>query len=276
MDMPFEVKDLIAAALREDLGPGDITTELTVPDAQTSRAELLAKGEFVLAGLPFAREVFFAVDGGTEFTPLLEEGLAVKGGEVLARISGGTRGLLAAERTALNILQRLSGIATLTSRFVSEVRDLGVRILDTRKTAPGMRVMEKYAVRTGGGHNHRMGLYDGVLIKDNHIKAAGGVEKAVKLAKESHHLLKVEVEVENLSGLKEALRAGADIVMLDNMTVEETREAVRIAKGKALLEVSGNVTLENVREIAETGVDMISVGAVTHSALAADISMRLV
>lgn len=275
MIVPSEVKEFIASALREDLGPGDITTSLTVSDTQTSRAELRAKGDFVLAGLPFAREVFLMVDGDIAFTPLLAEGTAVKNGEVVAEVGGRTASLLAAERVALNILQRLSGVATFTNDFVSSIRGLKAKILDTRKTSPGMRVIEKYAVRMGGGQNHRMGLYDGILIKDNHIRAAGGIREAVALAKEAHHLLKVEVEVEDIDGVNAALDAGVDIIMLDNMGLGEVKEAVLIASGRALLEVSGNVTLENVREIAETGVDMISVGALTHSAPAADISMRL-
>jgi nicotinate-nucleotide pyrophosphorylase (carboxylating) len=195
---------------------------------------------------------------------------------VLGEVAGKTRLLLAGERTSLNILQRLSGIATLTARFVDAVAGTKAKIVDTRKTTPGHRMMEKYAVRMGGGVNHRFGLFDGILIKDNHIEAVGGIRQAVALAKSGHHLAKIEVEVENLKELEEALDAGADIVMLDNMTVPDMADAVKATGGKVLLEASGNVSLANVREIAETGVDMISVGALTHSAAAADISLKIV
>jgi nicotinate-nucleotide pyrophosphorylase (carboxylating) len=275
MDLPAEVRELLAAALREDLGGGDITSELTIPEAHTSSAVIRAKAPLVLAGLPFAREVFLLLDKAVSFETLKKEGSSVLAGEHIASLRGRTRNLLAGERVALNILQRLSGIATLTSRFVKEVEGLGAKILDTRKTTPSMRYLEKYAVRAGGGTNHRMGLYDAVLIKDNHIKAAGGVKEAVRLAKTAVPPRTVEVEAETLEDVRDALEAGADIIMLDNMPLDTVKQAVGIAKGKALLEASGNVTLQNVREIAETGVDMISVGAITHSAPAADISMRV-
>jgi nicotinate-nucleotide pyrophosphorylase (carboxylating) len=199
--------------------------------------------------------------------------------DILATLSGGARSLLAGERTALNILQRISGIATLTKAYVERVRDLPVKITDTRKTTPGLRLLEKCAERTGGGANHRFGLYDGILIKDNHIQMAGGVAEAVRRAKAGHHLLKLEVEVRNLAEVEDALRAGADVIMLDNMTVPEMAEAVRVIRRTregVLVEASGNVNLDTVRGIGETGVDIISVGALTHSARAVDISMKMV
>ena len=202
--------------------------------------------------------------------------LRYKKGEVIAEISGNARSLLAGERISLNILQRISGIATMTRAYVEKVSGLPVKIADTRKTTPGMRFMEKYGVKIGGGVNHRFGLYDGILIKDNHIKIAGGVGKAVGLTKNARHLLKIEVEVKNFDELREALNAGADVIMLDNMSVDEMKEAVTIAKGRAVIEASGNVNLENIRGIAETGTDIISIGALTHSARAVDISMKII
>lgn len=275
MEIPLQVKRLIRQALSEDIGDGDITTRATIPQDHESEAELVAKGSFVVAGLPFVAEVFRAVDRTARFEPLVEEGSKVAKSSSIARLSGKTASLLQGERVALNILQRLSGIATLTGKFVEKTEGLACEVLDTRKTTPGMRFMEKYAVRMGGGTNHRMGLYDGMLVKDNHIRAAGGIRKAVKLAKKAARRgMKVEVEAETLEQVKEALEAGADIIMLDNMSPADMKRAVKLAKGKAKLEASGNVTLKNVREIAETGVDYISVGALTHSAPAADISMR--
>lgn len=274
MKIPPFVKQVIALALEEDVWTGDITSRL-IPEKNKSTARITAKGDFIIAGLPFAREVFHQVDKELEFKPLVKEGSRVKKGTIVARVSGNTRALLAGERTALNILQHLSGIATFTNKFVREVKGTRATILDTRKTNPCQRYMEKYAVKTGGGANHRMGLYDAVLIKDNHIKAAEGIKKAIYLARaENDHLRKIEVEVENLSGLDEALRAGADIILLDNMDLKTIADAVKRNKGRALLEVSGNVTLETVRELALTGVDFISVGAITHSAPAADLSMK--
>jgi nicotinate-nucleotide pyrophosphorylase (carboxylating) len=216
------------------------------------------------------------VDDTVRLDPLVEEGSWVRKTTVLAKVSGKTSSLLASERVMLNILQRLSGIATLTSKFSRKVKGLNTRIVDTRKTTPCMRYMEKYAVRVGGGGNHRFGLYDGILIKDNHIAAAGGIKKAVELAKQGGHLSKIEVEAETLKEFKEALKAGADVIMLDNMPIKDIQEAVKLARKKVLVEVSGNVTLEQVRQIAEAGVDLISVGAITHSAPAVDISMKIV
>ena len=212
----------------------------------------------------------------TVFKTFFAEGAKVRKGDILGEVSGKTKTLLAGERVSLNILQRLSGIATLTSLFVDAVMGTGAKIIDTRKTTPCLRFMEKYAVRMGGGVNHRFGLFDGILIKDNHIEAVGSITKAVALAKAGHHLAKIEVEVENLNDLQEAVEAGADVIMLDNMSVNDMKEAVKIVQKRIPLEASGNVSLTNVREIAETGVDLISVGALTHSVVAADISLKIV
>jgi nicotinate-nucleotide pyrophosphorylase (carboxylating) len=268
-------KEIIRLAIREDIGHGDITSLLTISENKKSEARIIAKEEFILAGMPFVKEVFAVIDDSVKIKVFFKEGVFVKKRDIIAVVSGGARSLLAGERIALNILQRVSGIATITNAYVRKVAGLQVKIADTRKTVPGMRVMDKYGVRAGGGFNHRFGLYDGILIKDNHVKAAGGIKKAIRLAKKAHHLLKIEIEVKNLKELKEALEAGADVIMLDNMSLADMKKAVKIAKGKALLEASGNVNLENVRGIAETGVDIISIGALTHSAKAADISMKI-
>ena len=276
MEIPSSVIDLIHRALEEDIGPGDITTSLLIPDENESRALYIAKGIFVLAGLPFSREVFQILDPSISFKMFYNEGVNVIKGDVIAEVHGKTRAVLSGERVSLNILQRLSGIATLTSMYVHKIKGLKAKIVDTRKTTPCQRFMEKYAVRMGGGGNHRFGLFDGILIKDNHIEAVGSIKEAVKLAKSSYYLAKIEVEVENLYDLKEAIKAGADIVMLDNMSVSDIKEAVKISNGRVLLEASGGVKLENVRDIAEAGVDLISVGALTHSAVAVDISLKIV
>jgi nicotinate-nucleotide pyrophosphorylase (carboxylating) len=277
-----ELIEFLRKALIEDIGSGDITTNSIVQDTHTSRALIIAKSELVLAGMPFVKELFLLFDRDIRFHILKEEGSEIKKGETIAEINGKTATILTCERTGLNILQRLSGIATLTRRFVEKVKGTGVKILDTRKTTPLMRYLEKYAVRIGGGFNHRFGLFDGVLIKDNHIKAVGGIKKAIDLVKNNkafHHLLKIEVETKDMEEVKEALEAGADIIMLDNMDIEEIKKAVRYIKGhsqRVLIEASGNVNLENVRAIAETGVDFISVGMLTHSAGAVDISLKIV
>ncbi|MDA8432224.1 MAG: carboxylating nicotinate-nucleotide diphosphorylase [Nitrospiraceae bacterium] len=276
MEIPSTVVELIKHAIEEDIGPGDITTSLLVPEGNESRALYIAKGNFMLAGMPFAREVFRIIDPSTSFNVYYHEGAKVSRGDVLGEVSGKTRALLAGERVSLNILQRLSGVASLTSQFVDAVQGTGAKIVDTRKTTPCQRFMEKYAVRIGGGMNHRFGLFDGILIKDNHIEEVGGIREAVGLAKGGHHLARIEVEVENLKDLQEAIDAGADVVMLDNMSVPDMTEAVKLVDGRVTVEASGNVSLGNVREIAETGVDLISVGALTHSVIAADISMKIV
>ncbi|RPI38016.1 MAG: carboxylating nicotinate-nucleotide diphosphorylase [Nitrospiraceae bacterium] len=276
MQIPSSVIRMLKKALEEDIGHGDITSSLIIPEESESRALYIAKGDFVLAGFPFAREVFTLLDQNTFFTTFFAEGTKVMRGDVLGEVSGKTRALLAGERVSLNILQRLSGIATLTRSFVDAVMGTGAKIIDTRKTTPCLRLMEKYAVRAGGGVNHRFGLYDGILIKDNHIEAVGSIAKAIAMAKAVHHLAKIEVEVENLNDLREAVEAGADVIMLDNMSVNDMKEAVEIVKKRVPLEASGNVSIGNVREIAETGVDLISIGALTHSVTAADISLKIV
>jgi len=274
--MENEVKELIARALREDLGPGDATSEATIRPESASAAVMLAKQDLVLAGLDIARAVFHYLDPDIQFTAFVKDGDRVNAGTELAKLTGNTRALLAGERVALNLLQHLSGIATLTAQYVEKVKGLETEVLDTRKTLPGLRRLEKYAVRIGGGRNHRFGLYDGVLIKDNHIKASGGIAKAIQNArKNAHHLLKFEVETKNLEEVREALDSRADIIMLDNMPVAMMREAVKLIAGRVLVEASGNVTLDTVRAIAETGVDLISSGSLTHSAPAADISMKI-
>jgi nicotinate-nucleotide pyrophosphorylase (carboxylating) len=275
MEIPYGVRSLIRRALQEDIGPGDITTALLVPEESESKARFLAKCDFILAGLPFALEVFRILDSSVMLTAYLNEGAEVKKGDMLAEVSGKTRTILAGERVSLNILQRLCGIATLTRKYIDRIHGTGAKVLDTRKTTPCLRYLEKYAVRTGGGTNHRFGLFDGVLIKDNHIRASGGIGKAVKKARQAHHLLKIEVEVSTLKGLEEAISAGADVVLLDNMAPGEIKKAVRIAGKKVLLEASGMVSLDNIREIAESGIDFISAGALTHSAPAADISLKI-
>jgi len=274
--MELYVKKIIENALSEDIGPGDVTSEATVPAGATSMAEMLAKQDLVLAGLDVSLEVFHFLDADIQFTRFAQDGDKIKLGKVIARLSGSTRVLLAGERVALNFLQHMSGIATLTSKYVEQLKGLKAQALDTRKTLPGLRQLEKYAVRMGGGTNHRFGLYDGVLIKDNHIKAVGSIAKAIESARrKAHHLLKIEVETKTLDEVREALAAKADIIMLDNMPLDMIREAVKLINGQVLVEASGNVTFETIREIGETGVDFISSGSLTHSAPAADISMKI-
>ncbi len=267
---------LIEAALAEDIGSGDVTTDATIPADSRSTARMLAKQQLVLAGLYVAREVFRVLDPGIDFHSLAKDGDRIKAGTEIARLSGSTRSLLRGERVALNLLQHLSGVATLTALFVERISCTKAAMLDTRKTLPGLRALEKYAVKMGGGRNHRMGLYDMVLIKDNHIKAAGSITKAVERARENAAGLTLEVETSNLDEVREALAAKADIIMLDNMPAAMMREAVKLVNGLALVEASGNVTLDTVRAIAESGVDLISSGSLTHSAPAADISMKIV
>lgn len=274
--MDPHLKKLIEEALSEDIGPGDVTAEATIPAGSTSSAFMLAKQDLVLAGLNVSAAVFHSLDPGIQFLPLAKDGDRIHAGTEIAKLSGNTRALLAGERIALNLLQHMSGIATLTANYVALLNGLAVQILDTRKTLPGLRQLEKYAVHIGGGRNHRFGLYDGVLIKDNHIKASGGITKAVEAArKKAHHLLKIEVETRTLDEVREALAAKTDIIMLDNMPIDMMREAVTLINRQALVEASGNVTLNTVRAIAETGVDFISSGSLTHSAPAVDISMKI-
>ena len=274
-----DILAVIDRALDEDLASQDHTTRL-IPHDLTGRATLVAKEHGVLAGLSVAAAAFSRLDAAVETSPLLQDGSPLNPGDSIATVQGPVGGILSAERTALNFLQRMSGIATETAKYVKAVEGLNARIIDTRKTAPGLRYLDKYAVRSGGGHNHRLNLADGVLIKDNHIASArlGELSLAdlVKQARETApHTLKIEVEVETVEQAEEALHAGADIVLLDNMSPEEMRQAVTLAKGRALTEASGGVTLDNLRAIAETGVDLISVGALTHSPKALDISLDL-
>jgi len=270
-----EFDAIIRAALLEDMPNGDITSESVIPSGAVSEAILLAKEEGVLAGLDVARRVFALVDPAVEFRAASEDGRPIKKDDVLARIKGPTVSLLKAERTALNFLQRLSGIATATRRFVDAVAGTKARILDTRKTTPGLRLLEKYAVRMGGGTNHRMGLSDMALIKDNHLRHVGSIAEAVRRARAKVPPgVKVEVEVTDIEEAREALAAGADIVMLDNMTTEAMREVVALYAGRVPLEVSGKVSIERAREVAALGVDFISVGSLTHSPRAVDISLE--
>ncbi len=282
VSIPWEVLEFLKRAIQEDVGPGDITTLSIVPFHRISKARIIAKSDMVIAGLPFVKELFRLYDPSVDFRSFFIDGQRLSKGDIVAEISGKARSLLFCERTGLNILQRLSGIATLTRRFVEEIEGTGAKILDTRKTTPLMRYLEKYAVRIGGGYNHRMGLYDGVLIKDNHIKIAGGIKKAVELIKNSkipHHLLKIEVEVKNLDEVREAIEAGVHVIMLDNMDIDDIKKAVGIIRDgnpSIIIEASGNVSLKNVRLIAEAGVDFISIGSLTHSAVASDLSMKII
>jgi nicotinate-nucleotide pyrophosphorylase (carboxylating) len=267
---------IIENALLEDLHTGDLTTLAILPDKRQARGRLVAKESFVLAGIQVAARVFQFLDPATAFSPRFADGASVAKGDVIADFSGDAASLLQGERVALNLLQRMCGIATLTARYREAVRGTKARVTDTRKTTPGLRQLEKYAVRIGGGSNHRFGLYDGVLIKENHIAAAGGITVAVERARAFvPHTIRVEVETETLEQAAEALAAGADIIMLDNMEPEMMRKAVDMIGGRALVEASGGVNLESIGRIAATGVDIISVGALTHSARAMDISMLL-
>lgn len=271
---PFVLDPILKRALAEDIGTGDVTTLATIAPGTQASAELVAKEDFVLSGIDVARRVFHLLSAETAFEKLIEDGQKVKRGEVIAWIKGDAAVLLQGERVALNLLQRMSGVATLTASFVKAVEGTGAVVVDTRKTTPGLRVLEKYSVRMGGGGNHRMALYDAVLIKENHVAAAGGITTAVSRAKSSvPHTQKVEVEVRNQEEVAEALEAGADILLLDNMSLDELRAAVALVGDRAVTEASGGVNLETIRDIAETGVGLVSVGALTHSYRAVDISM---
>ena len=270
------INKIIEQALLEDIGTGDITTESIIPSNLKAKGIIKTSEEGVVAGLDIIYLVFRKLDSEIIFQEKTKDGTKVARGKVLAEITGPARTILKGERVALNFLQRMSGIATITSKFCQEVKDFPVRIVDTRKTTPGLRILEKYAVRMGGGYNHRFGLYDAVLIKDNHIAVAGGIKSAVNsVRKQISHTVKIEVEVENLSQLQEALKVQVNIIMLDNMDLETMKEAVKMVKGKALIEASGGITLEKVRKIAQIGVDLISVGALTHSVKSLDISMEI-
>ena len=268
---------LIDLALEEDIGPGDVTTQAVVDPELQGEAHIRAKADLVVAGLPVAARVFQKLDAKVVFAAAVDDGQEVDRGTVLARLTGPVASILTGERVALNFLQRLSGIATFTRVMAARVAGSNAVLVDTRKTTPGWRVLEKYAVRLGGGHNHRLGLYDAVLIKNNHLTAVGGVGEAVRLAKaRAHPQLKIEVEVTDLAGLEEALSAGADRILLDNMDDATLRRAVEITGGRAWLEASGGITEERLPKVAATGVNFISMGALTHSPPAVDIHLRLI
>ena len=272
--MTINVDDKIRLALQEDITGEDVTTAAIIRENTRSRVQLICKEDGILAGLPVFKRTFELLGEG-EFETFFNEGDHIKKGDLIATVIGDARILLSGERVALNYLQRMSGIATLTHSLVSELKGSHTKLLDTRKTTPGMRVFEKYAVKVGGGYNHRFNLSDGILIKDNHIGAAGGVKEAIRLAKEyAPFVRKIEVEVENLEMLEEALEAGADIIMLDNMSNEMMKEAVSLVNGRAETECSGNVTKARLKEIAEIGVDYVSCGALTHSAPILDFSLK--
>jgi len=273
--MKMNADEMILSALREDITSEDITTNSVMPDFQMGAVELICKQDGVIAGLGVFKRVFELLDSKTEVVLYKKDGDKVLNGEIIGKVKGDIRVLLSGERTALNFLQRMSGIATYTRSIADLLKGSKTKLLDTRKTTPNMRVFEKYAVKVGGGYNHRFNLSDGILLKDNHIGAAGGVKQAVKMAREyAPFVRKIEVEVENLDMLKEALEAGADIIMLDNMTHDEMKEAVKLVAGKAETECSGNVTKENVVNLIDIGVDYISSGALTHSSPILDLSLK--
>ena len=271
-----KIHSLIENALREDIGAGDITTNALIPDSMYTTATMTAKADGIVAGLDVARAVFDFLSPLIEWNPRVQDGDKISKGDLLVEMSGPFRALLTGERLALNFLQRMSGIATMTSLFVDQIADTGTKILDTRKTVPGLRLLDKYAVKAGGGENHRIGLYDMVLIKDNHIKVAGGIRKAVSQIRDQvPPEIKIEVETTNLAEVLEALEMKSDIIMLDNMTNELMKECVAVINHQAKVEASGNMNLQRVKEVAATGVDFISIGALTHSVTALDISMNI-
>jgi len=270
------MEKIVRRALEEDLGRGDITSKAVVSPELNAEGYFISYSEGILAGIEFAQTAFKIIDPQVQMEPRVYDGGAVNSGTVIARLYGNARSILAAERVALNFLQRLSGIATATASAVEAAKPFGTQITDTRKTTPGLRVPEKYAVTVGGGKNHRLGLDDAVLIKDNHLKMAGGVKRAVRLARQNTgHLVKVEVEVETLEQVLEAVESGADVIMLDNMSLEEIKQAVKIVSGRAIIEASGGITPDKVAAVASTGVDVISLGWITHSARPLDISLEL-
>jgi len=267
---------LIDIALRDDVGEGDITTENIVPSEIRRKAKMVAKANGVVAGLPIAEMVFRKLDANLIWKEKIEEGAHVKSGDVLVEFEGTYRALLTGERTALNFLQRLSGIATMSAKYADAIKDFQTVILDTRKTLPGFNKLDKYAVKKGGASNHRHGLHDMAMIKDNHIEVAGGITAAVKALRSSlDHSIKIEVETTTLDQVQEAIEAKVDIIMLDNMDLETMRKGVELIAGRAKIEASGNMTLERLRDVAATGVDYISIGALTHSVSALDISQRI-
>ena len=272
----FYVDDIIKKAICEDINYVDVTTDYLIDESSETEAYFVSKDEGVVCGIDIAMRVFELLDANISYEILKKDGQEVKKGDIIATMSGNTAALLKGERTALNILQHLSGIATATNRCVKLCEGTGASVAETRKTLPGLRALQKYAVTVGGGKNHRYNLSDAAMLKDNHIDACGGIEKAVaKLRSKTGHMLKIEVEVRDFIELDEALRAGADVIMLDNMSPEQMTEAVKIIAGRAKTEASGNITLQNIAEVAKTGVDVISLGALTHSVKAFDISMKI-
>lgn len=271
-----EVDKILENAISEDIGDGDKTTIALFDPEAMSEAVIVARDNGLLAGIDIASAVFEKLGGSMKWTKKLSDGDRLKNGDILAQFVGTSRQILSGERIALNLIQRLSGIATYTSRYVQQIRGLDVRIVDTRKTTPGIRALEKYAVVVGGGYNHRMGLYDGIMIKDNHIMAAGSIKRAVSLTRSVYGgRYRIEVETRDLDQVAEALESGADIIMLDNMETSDMKEAVRMIGKRALVEASGGITLDTVRSVAETGVDIISVGAITHSVRSLDVSLDM-
>jgi nicotinate-nucleotide pyrophosphorylase (carboxylating) len=271
---PGLYREIVRRALAEDLGWGDVTTEATVNADQRARGIILAKSPCVLAGLDLAAETYRQLDPAVTFTAHRQDGNLCAPGDVVAEVRGAAAAMLTAERTALNLLQRMSGIATLTRRFVDAAAGR-ITILDTRKTTPTLRALEKYAVRAGGGTNHRAGLDDGILIKDNHIRLAGGVAEAMRRMKGAGQEMPIEIEAQDLAQVEQAIAAGADVILLDNLSTDQIREAVRLIDGRAKVEISGGITLDRIPELATTGADYVSVGALTHSAPAADLSFEL-
>lgn len=267
--------DLIDVALAEDIGSGDVTTKAIIGDQEKAKAVWVAKQDGVVAGLDAAKFVFRKLDEDIEWNPLFEDGDPVKNGDTIVEFTGNCRSILTAERTALNIAQRMSGIATKTFEIVQELDGFSTKILDTRKTVPGLRRLDKMAVKAGGGTNHRMGLYDLAMVKDNHIQSAGSISNAIERVRTANSDVKIEVETTNLAQVQEALDAGADIIMLDNMSIDQMHQAVIKIGDSTETEASGNITQNNIREVAETGVNFISVGALTHSVKAFDISQRI-
>jgi nicotinate-nucleotide pyrophosphorylase (carboxylating) len=274
VDLRESLDRVVAAALAEDVGDGDLTTDGVVPVEARCRAELLVKEQGVLCGVTAAARVFQTLDPAVALEPLVEEGARLEGPAVVARLEGPARAILTGERTALNLLGRLSGIATLTSRYVGSVAGTRTKILDTRKTTPGLRALERYAVRCGGGMNHRFGLHDAILLKENHLRIAGGIGPATAALRGRNGTF-LEVEAETLDEVSEALAAGVDRILLDNMSVDQVASAVELAAGRVPLEASGGITLENVRAYAETGVNFVSIGALTHGARSLDVSLEV-
>lgn len=275
--LKYEIEEVVKNALIEDMNNGDITTDNLIEEDDVSKAEMISKEDGVISGLDIAEKAFKSLDDKIIFNKMIEEGSRVRKGTVIAKIEGRTRAILSAERTALNLIQRLSGISTKASILAERISKYDSKLVDTRKTTPGLRGLEKYAVKIGGGHNHRFNLSDTVMIKDNHIRAVGGISEAVgKIRNKIPHTVKVEVEVETIEEFKEALDSGADIIMLDNMNLKDMKKVVEINNNKVILEASGNIDLDTIEKVAQTGVDIISSGGLTHSVKALDISLNII